>query len=139
MNTTIGMISVESPHGVEMTTNKLESALKHKGMTIIARVDHAENALLVGSTLRPTQLLIFGNPKVGTPMIRLAQSVGIDLPQKILVWEDENDQVWMSYNDPKFIAMRHGVNSSLGPLSDIFHTLQQVVCEAVEISEAPSP
>ncbi|BCO08021.1 hypothetical protein GF1_03970 [Desulfolithobacter dissulfuricans] len=80
-----------------------------KGMTVFARINHAEGAQKVGKKLRPTELIIFGNPRVGTPLMQCAQSVGIDLPQKALIWEDEKGQVWLFYNDPEYLADRHGI------------------------------
>ena len=105
-----GVINKKSSHDVKMTADKLESALKEKGMTVFARIDHAKNAEGVGEKLRPTELLIFGNPKIGTPLMQCSQSVAIDLPQKALIWEDETGQVWLSYNDPKYLANRHGIS-----------------------------
>ena len=83
--------------------------MKQRGLNIFARIDHAAGASKVGKSLRPTELLIFGNPQGGTPFMECAQSVGIDLPLKMLVWEDASSQVWLGYNDPAFIAQRHGV------------------------------
>ncbi|MCP4042415.1 MAG: DUF302 domain-containing protein [Gammaproteobacteria bacterium] len=104
-----GIISIKSSHGVKATTDRLENALKSRGMTVFARINHAEGAQKIGEKLRPTELLIFGNPKVGTPMMRCGQSIAIDLPQKALIWEDKAGQVWLSYNDPKYLAKRHGI------------------------------
>lgn len=89
--------------------NRLEGLLKEKGMTIFARIDHAAGATQVGKALRPTEVLIFGNPQGGTPFMECKQSVGIDLPLKALVWEDAAGQVWLGYNDPVYLAQRHGV------------------------------
>jgi uncharacterized protein (DUF302 family) len=104
-----GLVKVKSSHKVDETVKRLEAILKEKGMTIFAKIDHAAGAKKVGDTLRPTQLLIFGNPKGGTPFMKCSQTVGIDLPLKALVWEDEEGQVWLGYNDPGFIAARHEV------------------------------
>jgi uncharacterized protein (DUF302 family) len=90
--------------------DRLETLLKQKGMTIFARIDHAAGAAKVGRTLRATELLIFGNPQGGTPFMECSQTVGIDLPLKALVWEDASGQVWLGYNDPAFLAQRHGVS-----------------------------
>jgi uncharacterized protein (DUF302 family) len=102
-----GMISVKSAHSVMVTADRLENVLKSKGMKVMNRIDHAAGAASAGMTLRPTQLLIFGNPKVGTPLMLCSQSIAIDLPQKALIWEDANGQVWLSYNDPAFLQLRH--------------------------------
>ena len=104
-----GLIAVKSPHNPTETMKRLEDAVKARGLTVFARVDHAGGAAKVGKTLRPTELLIFGNPQGGTPFMECAQSVGIDLPLKALVWQDEQAQTWVGYNDPAWIAQRHGV------------------------------
>jgi uncharacterized protein (DUF302 family) len=88
--------------------DRLEALLKQKGLTISARIDHAVGAARVGQVLRPTEVLIFGNPQGGTPFMQCAQTVGIDLPLKALVWQDASGQVWLAYNDPSFLAQRHG-------------------------------
>ena len=104
-----GLISIKSSHTVRVTADRLEKNLKMKGMTVFARINHAEGAEKVGKKLRPTELIIFGNPKVGTPLMQCGQSVAIDLPQKALIWEDEAGQVWLSYNDSRYLAKRHGI------------------------------
>lgn len=88
---------------------KLEADIKAKGMTIFAHVDHAAGAAAAGLSLRPTDLLIFGNAKGGTPLMQSAQTIGIDLPLKILVWQDAADKTWLSYNDPAWLAKRHAL------------------------------
>lgn len=104
-----GLIAVKSPHGAKATMDRLEELVKQRGLNVFARIDHAAGATKVGKTLRPTEVLIFGNPQGGTPFMECAQSVGIDLPLKALVWEDASAQVWVGYNDPAFLAQRHGV------------------------------
>lgn len=104
-----GLVSVKSPHSVKQTMDRLESVVTAAGMKVFTRVDHAAGAATIGKQLRPTELLIFGNPKGGTPFMECAQTVGIDLPVKALVWQDEAGQVWLGYNDPAFIAKRHEV------------------------------
>ncbi|MFP4161647.1 MAG: DUF302 domain-containing protein [Ectothiorhodospira sp.] len=89
--------------------NRLESVVEERGLKVFARIDHAAGASRVGKSLPPTEVLIFGNPQGGTPFMECAQSVGIDLPLKALVWEDASSQVWLGYNDPAFLARRHGV------------------------------
>jgi uncharacterized protein (DUF302 family) len=106
-----GLVALESPLTVGQTMDRLEAVVKERGLTVFARIDHAAGAAKVGKTLRPTQLLIFGNPQGGTPFMECAQSVGIDLPLKALVWEDAEAQVWLAYNDPAFLAERHGADS----------------------------
>ena len=104
-----GIISVKSSHEVKATADRLENTLKQKGMTVFIRINHAAGAQKVGKKLRPTELVVFGNPKVGTPLMQCSQSTAIDLPQKALIWEDENGQVWLSYNDPHYLVERHGI------------------------------
>lgn len=103
------MIHVKSPHSVQATTDKLEKNLKDKGMTVFLRVDHAQGAQKIGRALRPTQLIVFGNPKVGTSLMQCSQSAGLDLPLKALVWQEKAGQVWLSYNDPKYLTQRHQI------------------------------
>jgi uncharacterized protein (DUF302 family) len=104
-----GLIALESPYGARETMDRLEDLVRQRGLNVFARIDHAAGAAKVGKTLRPTELIIFGNPKGGTPFMECAQSVGIDLPLKALVWEDAFSQVWLGYNDPGFLGQRHGV------------------------------
>ena len=106
-----GLVAVKSPHSAKTTMDKLEATAKDKGLNIFARIDHAAGAAKIGQTLRPTEVLIFGNPQGGTPFMACAQSVGIDLPLKALVWEDAASQVWVGYNDPVWIAKRHGAET----------------------------
>lgn len=104
-----GLIEIKSPHGAKATMDKLEAAAKEKGLTVFARIDHAAGAAKIDKVLRPTEVLIFGNPQGGTPFMECAQTVGIDLPLKAVVWEDAAKQVWLGYNDPAWLAKRHGV------------------------------
>jgi len=104
-----GLVSVQSAHDVKTTADRLENALRAKGMTIFARIDHGESAQEAGKDLRPTELVIFGNPRIGTVLMQCSQSVAIDLPQKALIWKDESGQVWLSYNDPQYLVKRHGI------------------------------
>ena len=104
-----GLINVKSSHDTKTTADRLENTLKQKGMTVFARIDHAAGAQKVGQKLRPTELVVFGNPKVGTPLMQCRQSTAIDLPQKALIYEDEEGQVWLSYNNPNYLVERHGI------------------------------
>ena len=104
-----GLTTISSQHSVKATIDRLENAAKAKGLTIFARIDHAAGATSVGLPLRPTELLIFGNARGGTPLMQLAQTVGIDLPLKALAWEDAAGKTWLSYNEPAWLAERHGV------------------------------
>jgi len=105
-----GVVDVQSSFSVAETADRLESVLQEKGMTIINRIKHSESAAKIGIELRETELIIFGNPKVGSPLMKCRQSVAIDLPQKALIWEDENAKVWISYNDPRYLEKRHNIS-----------------------------
>ena len=109
-----GLTTVPSRHDVKVTVDRLEAAAKAKGLTIFARIDHAAGARTVGLTLRPTELLIFGNAKGGTPLMQLQQTIGIDLPLKALAWEDAAGNTWLSYNEPAWLASRHGLTEQAG-------------------------
>ena len=102
-----GMVTVKSPHDVSTTVEKLVAVLESKGMNIFARVNHTEGAKKAGMELRPTELVLFGNPKVGTPLMLCSQSIAIDLPQKMLAWKDEDGNVHLGYNDPAYLKGRH--------------------------------
>ena len=104
------VITKKSHHDVTTTLDRLEKIVKAKGITVMARVDHAKNAQGVGMELRPTQLLIFGNPKLGTALMQVDQRIGLDLPMKVLVWEDAKGTVWLAYVDPEELAERHGID-----------------------------
>ena len=104
-----GLTAVKSSRDPAETMNRLEALVKSRGLTIFARIDHAAGAAKIGKALRPTEVLIFGNPQGGTPFMECGQTVGIDLPLKALVWQDAAGQVWLGYNDPAFLAQRHGV------------------------------
>jgi uncharacterized protein (DUF302 family) len=103
-----GLVSVTSPRSAVDTMNRLEALVKERGLNVFARIDHAAGASKVGKTLRSTELLIFGNPQGGTPLMECVQTAGIDLPLKALVWTDEAGKVMLSYNDPAYLAKRHG-------------------------------
>jgi uncharacterized protein (DUF302 family) len=104
-----GLISKKSAHSVGETVSRLEKAAKEDGLVVFARIDHAAGARSVGQTLRPTELLVFGNPKPGTPLMQSNQAIGIDLPLKALAFEDERREVWLIYNAPAHLATRHGI------------------------------
>ncbi len=111
-----GMVEIKSAHSVKDTITRFESAARERGLTIFARIDHAAGAQKIGKTLRPTELLIFGNPQGGTPLMECAQTAGIDLPLKALAWEDAAGQVWLGYNDPQYLTHRHGAKEC-GPVA----------------------
>ena len=114
-----GVVNVPSTFNVEQTADRLESVLLEKGMTIFNRIKHSEAAANVGIELRKTELIIFGNPKVGSPLMKCQQSVAIDLPQKALIWEDDNAKVWISYNDPAYLKKRHTITGCEGVITKI--------------------
>jgi uncharacterized protein (DUF302 family) len=103
-----GIVSKPSRHSVDETVAKLREILQAKSVALFAVIDHSGEAEKVGMKMRPTKLLIFGNPKAGTPLMLAASSTAIDLPLKVLVWEDEKGQVWVSYNTPEYLQRRHG-------------------------------
>jgi uncharacterized protein (DUF302 family) len=103
----IRLIALKSPYGAKETMSRLEDLVKQRGLTVFARMDHAAGAAGTGKTLRPAEVIIFGNPQGGTPLIEWAQTAGIDLPLKALVWQDANSQVWLGCNDPEYLGKRH--------------------------------
>lgn len=123
-----GVVRVKSMHSVAASVDKLESALSAKGMTIFKRISHSDGAAKAGLELRPTELVIFGNPVVGTPLMQCGQLAGLDLPQKALIYEDEAGVVWFAYNDPKYIAQRHnitGCDDVIDKISKALHNFAQ--------------
>ena len=123
-----GLTTLGSPYGPKDTMDRLEAAVKAKGLTVFARIDHAAGAAEVGLQLRPTTLLIFGNAKGGTPLMQAAQTIGIDLPLKALVWQDTAGKTWLSYDDPDWISKRHGVrghevDATVGVLTGVLGSL----------------
>ena len=104
-----GLITKTSSHSVKQTMDRLEKIVRDKGFIVAARVNHAAAAIQSGATLRPTEVLIFGNPKLGTVLMQSNQTIGIDLPIKVLVWEDDKGVVTLGYNDPAWLAKRHAI------------------------------
>ena len=127
-----GLVKVESNHSVEDTVQRLEALLNEKGLTIFAKIDHAAGASSVGQELRPTQLVIFGNPKVGTPLMQCSQSTAIDLPQKALIWMDETGKVWIGYNDPEYLDLRHDLSGCEAPLEKVKQALSSLTQAAAQ-------
>jgi uncharacterized protein (DUF302 family) len=124
------MLSVESAYPVKETADKFEAIIKEKGLSLFARIDHQKNAAGVNLALRPTELLIFGNPKVGTLLMQCSHRVAIDLPQKVLIWKDEKDTVWLSYNNPEYLRERHqieGCDPVINKISKVLKALIQSV------------
>jgi uncharacterized protein (DUF302 family) len=115
-----GLTTLPSAHGAKTTMDRLEAEVKSKGMTVFARIDHAAGAKEAGLSLRPTELLIFGNAKGGTPLMQALQTTGIDLPLKALVWEDPGGKVWLSYNEPAWIVQRHaGLSGDAASVTEV--------------------
>jgi uncharacterized protein (DUF302 family) len=110
---TSGLVAKPSKYSVAETMDRLEKVVKAKGITVFARIDHAGEADKAGLKLRPTQLLIVGNPKAGTPVMAAAQSAAIDLPLKALAWEDASGKVWLGYNSAEYLKQRHGIPDDL--------------------------
>ena len=108
-----GIVDVSSNHSVDETVDKLKGILQSKGITLFVVIDHSGEASKVGIKMPPTKLLIFGNPKGGTPPMLAAPSIALDLPLKILVWEDSQGKVWLSYNSPEYLKERHGLPQDL--------------------------
>lgn len=125
-----GMTDVKSDSSVASTTERLQNILEEQGMTVFNRISHSDGAKKAGLELRETELLIFGNPKAGTPLMQCQQSVAIDLPQKALIWQDEAEQVWISYNEPQYLAKRHKVTGCSEALAKVEQALAKVVKQA---------
>jgi len=130
-----GLMTFSSQHDPKATTERAIAAIAARGMTVMARIDHAAAAAVVGMELRATEVVIFGNPKGGTPLMQAAQTMGIDLPLKILVWRDEHDQTWLAYNDPFWLARRHGVANAEAALSAMAGALA-AIAEAASTGSA---
>ena len=124
-----GLIDIPTNHSVDETVTKLEGILQAKGITLFALVDHSGEAAKAGMKMRPTKLLIFGNPRAGTPVMLAAPSSAIDLPLKILVWEDDQGKVWITYNSPSYLQERHNLRSELLPNIAVIETLAAKAAE----------
>ena len=133
-----GLIIMKSAYSVSETIDRLEASLEKKGMTIFKRIDHTDGAKKVDLELRPTELLIFGNPKVGTPLMLCSQTAAIDLPQKALAYEDESGKVWLAYNDPVYIAKRHNTQGCEQAIQKVSNALAKFTKIATEDSEGES-
>jgi uncharacterized protein (DUF302 family) len=120
-----GIIDVPSNHSVDETVDRIKNILQSKGITVFALIDHSGEAAKVGMKMPPTKLLIFGSPKAGTPLMLAAPSIAIDLPLKILVWEDKEGKVWLSYNSPEYLAKRHDLPANLVPNIAVVATLAE--------------
>ena len=123
---TQGLTTIASNFAPQDTMNRLENAVKARGMTVFARIDHAAGATAAGLALRPTEVLIFGNAKGGTPLMQAVQTLGIDLPLKALVWQDASGKTWLSYNDPAWLARRHGLSGTEAPVGAMTAALDAI-------------
>jgi uncharacterized protein (DUF302 family) len=128
--TPAGLTVLPSAHTPSDTMDRVVSAVKKRGITVMARIDHAAAAAQVGMNLRATEVLIFGNPKSGTPLMQASQTIGIDLPLKILVWEDEQAKTWLAYNDLDWLAARHGITGEGKVLNALAAGLAAIAKEA---------
>jgi uncharacterized protein (DUF302 family) len=111
----LGLIIAASSHGPGETMERVAAAVRELGMSVVARIDHADAATKVGLTLRPTEVLVFGNPKAGTPLMQSSATIAIDLPLKVLVWQDDGGMTWLAYDDPNMLARRHGIDPATTP------------------------
>ena len=127
-----GLVKKQSPYSPAETLDRLEKVLMAKGIKVFARINHSANAKGVGLVLRPTELLIFGNPKLGTHLINGNQTVGIDLPMKVLAWQDDNFQTWVAYNDPRYIVGRHEVGNREAIVTKMQGALNKLTNKAIE-------
>jgi len=126
-----GLTTIPSSFGPKETMDRLETEIKAKGMAVFARIDHAAGAAAVGLPLRPTELLIFGSAKAGTPLMQANQAIGIDLPLKALVFEDAAGKVWLSYNDPRWLVDRYRLGATAAHTADAMEAaLSAVVAQA---------
>ena len=122
-----GLISSKGALPVKDTVDRLVHLVESKGLTVFCRVDHAAGAVAAGLQLRPTEVVIFGNAKGGTPLMQATQTIGLDLPLKVLIWQDAGGQTWLSYNDPVWLTERHGIQAQgAGPASAMRSLLQAV-------------
>ena len=127
-----GLISVESRHNVESTTAKLVETLEARGIRVFSQIDHSAGAQSVRMELPPTELVIFGAPKIGTSLMQCGRTVGIDLPLKALIWQDTDGKVWLVYNDPAYLGERHRLNGCEEPLAKLNGTLKGIAAAATQ-------
>jgi uncharacterized protein (DUF302 family) len=125
-----GLISLKSTLPVKESVDRLVHLVESTGLTVFCRVDHAAGAAAVGMQLRPTTVVMFGNAKGGTPLMQASQTIGIDLPLKVLAWEDASGQAWLSYNDPVWLTERHGIQTEGATAANAMRTLLSTVTKA---------
>ena len=124
-----GLIDIPSNHSVDKTVEKLKGILRAKNITLFALVDHSGEAAKAGMKMRPTKLFIFGNPKGGTSVMLASPSIAIDLPLKILIWEDGQGKVWVTYNSPAYLQKRHGLPAELLPNISVIEAVARAIAE----------
>jgi len=127
-----GLTTIQSSFDPEQTMDRFEAEIKGRGMSVFARVNHSALATEAGLTLRPTELVLFGNPRGGTPLMQANQTIGIDLPLKALVWQDANGKTWLSYNDPAWLAKRHEIAGADRMLEAMSSTLAEMAAKATK-------
>ena len=127
-----GLLSIRSRFGPNETMDRLEAAIRAQGMKVFARIDHAAGASEAGLELRPTEVIIFGNARGGTPLMQSVKTIGIDLPLKALVWEDASGTTWLSYNEPSWIAQRHSIANAEPVVSKMAAALSAILRKAAD-------
>ena len=127
-----GLIQVNSDFDAATTGDRLVACLAERRLKLFARINHAANAAAVDQALRPTELFIFGNPAVGTPLMQCRSSVAIDLPQKMLIWQDAREQVWLTYNDPRYLMSRHDLAGCAAVIERLSQVLQDIATTATQ-------
>jgi uncharacterized protein (DUF302 family) len=129
-NASNGVVKHQSKYSVEETANRFEQLALNKGMTIFTRINHSQNARNINLELRPTEVIIFGNPKIGTRLMQCNQNSAIDLPQKVLISKDASNKVWLSYNDPNYLIKRHDIKDCDGVANKISSVLNKLSQDA---------
>ena len=127
-----GLVRLQSPHAVDETIARLKTAVEAKGITVFADIDHQANAAAMDLEMPDVHLLIFGSPQIGAPLMSAAPSIGIDVPIKALAWEDADGQVWLAYNDPAYLAERHGLDPAMKPFHGMAKALAGFAAQAIK-------
>jgi uncharacterized protein (DUF302 family) len=130
-----GLTILPSAHGAKETVDRFAAAVAEAGMSVFARIDHAAGAEAAGLTLAPMEVLVFGSPVAGTPLMEAAKTIGVDLPLKALVWEDDAGQVWLAYNQPVWIAKRHDLGIGAAP---ILKAMTDALAKVVDAALSPA-
>jgi len=134
-----GLTSIQSDVGPQETMNRLEAEIKARAMTVFARINHASLAAEAGLPLRPTEVIVFGNPRGGTPLMQASQTIGIDLPLKALVWQDADGKTWLSYNEPGWLAKRHHVTGAESAIASIGLALRDMASKVASNTPREGP